>query len=44
MKKKKGFTLVELIAVIGITVIFGAIVLGISIKSVKLFSMTQLRR
>ncbi len=41
MKKKKGFTLVELIAVIGITVIFGAIVLGISIKSVKLFSMTQ---
>ncbi|MFR3912657.1 MAG: PilW family protein, partial [Clostridium paraputrificum] len=41
MKKKKGFTLVELIAVIGITVIFGAIVLGISITSGKLFSMTQ---
>ncbi|WP_111938013.1 PilW family protein [Clostridium paraputrificum] len=41
MKKKKGFTLVELIAVIGITTIFGAIVLGISITSGKLFSMTQ---
>ena len=41
MKKKKGFKLVELIAVIGITVIFGAIVLGISITSGKLFSMTQ---
>lgn len=41
MGKKKGFTLVELIAVIGITAIFGAIVLGISITSGKLFTMTQ---
>lgn len=41
MKKEKGFTLVELIAVIGITAIFGAVVLAISVTSGKLFSMTQ---
>lgn len=41
MKKKKGFTLVELIVVIAITAIFGAIVLSISTTSGKLFSMTQ---
>lgn len=41
MKKKKGFTLVELIAVIGISAIFGAIVLSIALTSGKLFNMAQ---
>lgn len=41
MKKKKGFTLVELMVVIAITAVFGAIVLMISTTSGKLFSMTQ---
>lgn len=41
MKKKKGFTLVELIVVMAISVIFGAIVLTISVTSGNLFSMTQ---
>lgn len=41
MKKKKGFTLVELIAVIGISAIFGAIVLSIAFTSGKLFNMAQ---
>ena len=43
MGKKKGFTLVELIAVIGIAAIFGAIVLGISTTSGKLFTMTKVQ-
>ncbi|MDU2995189.1 MAG: prepilin-type N-terminal cleavage/methylation domain-containing protein, partial [Clostridium sp.] len=37
MKKKKGFTLVELIAVIAISAIFGSIVIAISITSGRLF-------
>lgn len=41
MKKKKGFTLVELIAVIAISAVFGAIVLAISLTTGKLFNMAQ---
>ena len=41
MKKRRGFTLVELIVVIAVTAIFGSIVLVISTTSGKLFSMTQ---
>lgn len=41
MKKKKGFTLVELIAVIAISAIFGSIVIAISITSGRLFSKVQ---
>ena len=41
MKKKKGFTLVELIVVMAISAIFGAVVLAISVTSGNLFSMTQ---
>ena len=38
---KKGFTLVELIVVIGLVALFGAIVLSVSLSSSKLFSMVQ---
>lgn len=39
--KKKGFTLVEMIVVIALVAIFGAIVLSISVSSGKLFTMVQ---
>lgn len=41
MKKKKGFTLVELMVVLGLVAIFGAITLTISVTSGKLFSNVQ---
>lgn len=41
MKKRKGFTLVELVAAMGITAVFGAMILAISISSGKLFGMVQ---
>lgn len=41
MKKKKGFTLVEMVVVIAILSVFGAIVLSISVSSSKLFEMTK---
>ncbi|MDU4938879.1 MAG: prepilin-type N-terminal cleavage/methylation domain-containing protein [Clostridium sp.] len=43
MKKKKGFTLVEMVVVIALLAVFGAIVLSISVSSGKLFAMTQKR-
>lgn len=42
MKKKKGFTLIELMAVVGLTTVFGLIVLQISLTSGKLFSNVQI--
>ena len=41
MKKSRGFTVIELVAAMGITAVFGAMILAISISSGKLFGMVQ---